>query len=123
MSNRMKQKGTEWETAVVRYLQSRGLAAYRKAQTGMKDTADIGIHSNPDIALEAKNEKAYRFADYVEQAIKEAWHAGSPFGFAVVKRHGKGDAARGYVVTDLETFADLLLEIEELRATIEELEA
>lgn len=123
MANPMKQKGTSFETAVVRYLVDRGIPAYRKVQTGKKDTGDIGIHGDDNFTIEAKNRKAYAFGEYVEQANKEAYHAGSPFGVAVVKRNGVGDVARSFAVMDLETLTDIMLELEALREEISELEA
>lgn len=109
MANPAKAKGTAWETAVVRYLTERGIPARRNPQHGAKDIGDIG--GVPGFALEAKAEKSYSFAAYVAQARVEARNAGEPFGAAVVKRH-RAPVEDGYVVMDLETFADLLPYIE-----------
>lgn len=109
MANPSKRKGTAWETSVVRYCHDRGLSsARRNVQHGAKDIGDIGGLS--PFAIEAKAEKNYRLAAYVEQAKVEAANAGEPYGVAVVKRH-RAPVEDGYVVMDLETFTRLLLDI------------
>ena len=43
MTNKSKQKGTRAETKVVRFLESHGLPARRKALSGSKDQGDIEL--------------------------------------------------------------------------------
>ena len=115
VSNPSKRKGTEWETAGVRYLREMVPASddiRRVAQTGRMDIGDV--HAAP-FCLEFKNVREITLASFVEQAEREARHAGLDYGVAVVKRRGKGTAA-GYVVMSLETFAAVLAEIREARA-------
>lgn len=107
MSNPSKRKGTAWETAVCGYLNERGLIVERRALAGAKDKGDIaGV---PGWALECKAEKTISLAAYVDEANTEAVHAGVPRGAAIVKRRQRG-TAQSYVVMDLATFADVLLE-------------
>jgi hypothetical protein len=107
VSNASKRRGTEWETAGVRYLREnvlRGDDIRRVAQTGRLDIGDA--HARP-FCLEFKNVAKIDLAAFVDQAETEALNAGLPYGVAVVKRRGKGPAA-GYVVTSLATFARIL---------------
>ena len=121
MSNPSKQKGTAFETAVVRYLQGKGFDARRIALTGSADSGDIAVEG---FALEAKNRKGYAIGEAVDQAKLEALQRaraaartidetpkGQPRYAAVIKRNGKGDPARAFVVMELEQFADMLDEL------------
>ena len=102
MANPSKAKGTRWETEVVRFLQEAGHPAHRRPQQGAKDVGDIG--GVPGWTLEAKSVKEIRLAEFLDQANREAVHAGDPYGAAVIKRRGR-PVQDGYVVMDLATFA------------------
>lgn len=104
MANPNKRKGTAWESAIVTFLRDQGQDARRVAQTGRLDTGDI--HAGK-FCVEAKNQRAIDLAGFVDQAEREAVHAGLPYGVAVVKRRGKG-AASGYAVMSLATLARLM---------------
>lgn len=106
MTNRPKQKGTAGETAVVRWLQARGLDAKRIVLHGNKDQGDVdtGVGWN----LEVKNCRALALAAWVDEAAVEAANAGRPVA-VVAKRVGKGDPGAWYVVMDLDTFARSVL--------------
>lgn len=102
-----KRKGTAFESAVREYLNEgladRRLLAFRKAQTGYRDTGDLDAWP---WTLEAKNHKEINLASFVDQAEREAEAADTPFGAAVVKRRGKGPQG-SYVVMSLEQFRRL----------------
>lgn len=102
-----KQKGTAFETAVTRYLLAQGLHAHRVTLAGARDCGDVRVD---DWILELKNRRAYDFASAVDEAIAEAANAGALRYAAVIKRNGRGDPARAYVVMELEQFAALLSE-------------
>lgn len=122
--SRARRIGTEWETAITRFLNT-ALGMYRdgeapefkdptnpdnvrrQAQEGARDVGDVWARP---FVLEAKNEKAITLAEYVRQAEREAENARLPYGAAVVKQRGKGPAA-GYVVMSLATFARVLAHI------------
>lgn len=115
MSNPNKRRGTEWETAGVRYLREEvpdGDGIRRVAQTGRLDIGDA--HAVP-FCLEFKNVAKIDLPGFVEQAEREAANAGLDYGFAVIKRRGKG-AAAGYAVTSYATLARLIAEVRESRA-------
>lgn len=107
MSNPAKQKGTSFETAVVTYLREHDITARRNALTGSQDSGDILVGP---WTLEAKNRKVYAFGVAVDEAKAEAAHAGTPRYAAVIKRNGKGDVARAFVVMELEQFAAVLID-------------
>lgn len=115
MSNPYKRRGTEWETAVTRYLREAvpaGDDIRRVAQTGRADTGDV--HAAPFV-LECKNVAKIDLAAFTEQADREAENAGMRFGVAVVKRRGK-NVRHGYAVMSLETFARVLAAVREVSA-------
>lgn len=131
MTNRNKQKGTEWETAVADFL-NEGLGQYRdqwkdgprhsrwkdprdpdnvtrQVQTGAKDTGDLILW--PFIG-EAKNVKEITLSAFVRQANVEARRAGADYGVAFVKARGK-PVADGYAVMDVATFRKILAKLRE----------
>jgi hypothetical protein len=112
VSNPSKRRGTEWETAGVRYLRENVPASddiRRVAQTGRLDIGDA--HARP-FALEFKNVAKIDLASFVAQADREAENAGMPYGAAIVKRRGKGPA-HAYAVMSLETFSRVLARLRE----------
>ncbi|MEW1551399.1 hypothetical protein [Streptomyces tsukubensis] len=106
MANPSKAKGTAWESAWTTYIREHhNPDAHRNVQMGVKDIGDVnGYYLH---AAELKAEKAITLASYIEQANREAVHAGQPYGCAVVKRRMKG-VADGYVVRDVRTDVRLL---------------
>jgi hypothetical protein len=103
--SRSRQRGTAWETAIVRYLEAAGWAyAERRALRGNHDRGDIaGI---PGVVIEAKNAKKTELAAWWTEVISET----SPGEVGVVwfKRRGRASAADGYVLMDGHTFTRLL---------------
>ncbi|MFI7096393.1 hypothetical protein [Streptomyces lydicus] len=101
-----KRRGTAWETLAVNYLKDHhNPRAHRNVQMGAKDIGDLdGYYLH---AVENKDEQTLRFSAYIDQARREAGHAGQPFGVAFVKRRRKG-VADGYAVRDLETDVRLI---------------
>ncbi len=82
---------------------------------GARDIGDIdGYYLH---AVEAKAEKTITLADYIEQANREAVHAGQPFGCAVVKRRMKG-TADGYVVRDVRTDVRLVNRLRDMEEAL-----
>jgi predicted lipoprotein len=109
VSNPSKQRGTAWETAVVRYLQEHGFPfAERRALSGVHDKGDVAGVAG--WVLEAKNRKSLDLAGAVDEARKEAGNARTRWFAAVIKRTGKGDAGEGYVVMPLSVFCDYISE-------------
>lgn len=103
--SRAKQKGTAWETAIVRYLQACNLPARRKVLTGSLDEGDIDTGR---WSIEAKNCQAISLAAWVDEADAEAANSGRPVA-VVAKRRGKGDPGEAYVVMPLRVFVEQVL--------------
>ena len=91
MTNRAKQKGTQFETAVARFLsEETGAWVERRALSGTADKGDlIGDGVLADWCLEVKNHKSIDLASFVDQAETEARNAKSKWFAAIVKRRNK----------------------------------
>lgn len=113
--SRQKDKGTRFETAVLRYLRDRigdpeGMI-HRETLHGNADEGDIkGLYINTrSLVLECKNANRFSLSDWLEQARQEAANAGADYGMVVFHRPGRGEARMGdqYVLMDLDTLARL----------------
>jgi hypothetical protein len=102
---RAKAKGTSFETAVVRWLQERGVDARRIALHGAQDEGDIDAGT---WNLEAKNCRTLTLGAWVAEADVEAANSGKPVA-VVAKRLGKGDPGEAFVVMPLRVFAQEVL--------------
>jgi len=109
--SRSKQKGTAWETAIVRYLNDHGFPnAERRALSGTQDRGDIaGITAHHDalraayglgdvlgrsgVCVEAKNCSATSLGAWMDEAIAEQANGGADY--AVVWHHRRGKASPG----------------------------
>lgn len=113
MSAANKAKGTNFETAIVDYLNSRGQRARRLARTGVKDTGDVEWPTRAGvIVVEAKARRAMELATWVGEAEAEACHysekyVAEAFPLVVSKRRGKG-TAQAYAVMALDDFVALV---------------
>lgn len=86
--NKSKRKGTDAETAVVRFLVEEGfLRAERRALQGNEDRGDIaGIDG---VIIEVKAEAKPSFAVYQREALREAANDGGSLPIVVWKRPHK----------------------------------
>lgn len=114
MTNRSKQKGTAWETAIVNELTRLGFDAKRVVLHGREDQGDIHITGLP-IIIEAKNEKTYKLAQWITEANREADNVAADPNFSIetdgvvwAHRQGKANPLHGYVIMDGLTFVHLL---------------
>ena len=106
MVNRNKAKGTQHETATVRYLQTHGFEkAERRALAGGKDLADVV--NIPSCVIECKNAKAITLAAWADETEAERINAGERFGILVIKRRNKG-IDKAYAVVPLSQMVELL---------------
>lgn len=108
MANKPKQKGTSWESLIVRELEDRGIRARRKALAGAQDLGDIELPDLPSVVIEAKNCKAMSLSSWVDEATIEAQHAKAEIGVVWHHRPRKSSPFDGYVTMDGETFFRLL---------------
>ncbi len=109
MVNRAKQKGTAFETAVVRYLSAEtGAWVERRALAGAEDKGDlIGDGCLSEWCLELKDHKQINLAGFVDEAEAEGRNAGSRWFAAIVKRRNKG-VKDAYVVMPLWLWTELI---------------
>lgn len=103
MANKMRQKGTTFETAVKKYLEVNGLTSRRTCLTGSKDIGDLEI-TEPFLAiveakayknaLTEKQEEEFRSQTEVEQLnYKEAFRIpGDVKGLLITKSTGQSIA-------------------------------
>jgi len=107
--SRNKQKGTAFETLIVRYLAEHGFPhAERRALAGVNDLGDIT--GTPGIVWECKNHKTMSFSEWLQEAETERVNANADYGIVVAKRRGRGDAAEQYAVLRLDHLVRLLIE-------------
>ena len=97
MTNPSKQRGTAAETAVVRYLESKGYTAERRTMQGAgNDKGDIVIHGRPELVIEVKNTKRIDLGAFVDELMVEMHNAGATGGVLIVNRRGTTDVSRWY---------------------------
>lgn len=107
MTNRSKQKGTSWESAIVNELTRLGYNARRVVLHGNLDQGDIHIEGLP-LIIEAKNEKTYKLAEWIDEAEVERKNANALHGVVWAHRKGKASPLDGYVIMSGKEFADFL---------------
>lgn len=106
MTNRSKAAGTRWETAIVTYLIEHGYPAVeRRSLSGVHDKGDI---AGLPIVIEAKNCKTTKLAEWVDEAVVEAFNARVRVGVTWHHRRGKASPGAGYVTLTGDMFMMLL---------------
>lgn len=111
--SRQKQKGTSFETLIVRYLRDRlgDGRIDRMPLTGAKDRGDIaGIRTvlGEKVVLECKNHNRHDLSGWMQEAHVEMGNADATVGAVVFKRRGKGQARDQFVLMTVEDLAVLL---------------
>jgi Holliday junction resolvase len=94
MSSYNKQKGTKFETDVMKYIRSLGHFAERLAKAGANDEGDVvTIIAGQTYILECKNQKAMNLPQFWAEAQTEAANYAkargqvvAPLAFVIVKR-------------------------------------
>ena len=108
VSNPSKQRGTAWETGLVKYLREQGLDADRLRQTGKNDEGDIALRLRNRFILEAKATARVNLAGWISEAEIEAEnyakHRGLdvPPGFVVAYKRRNHSTGQSYIITTLE---------------------
>ncbi len=109
MSSYNKQKGSKFETDVMKHLRKLGHFAERLAKAGSNDEGDIvTIIAGQTYILECKNRKSINLPQFWAEAQTEAANYAkargsipSPLAFVIVKRRQHG-VEKAWVVQDLE---------------------
>lgn len=107
--SKQKQKGTAYETLVVRFLRASGFPhAERRALHGGNDEGDVtGV---PGVVWECKNHKALKLSEWLNETEVERDNANADVGVLVVKRQGFGTPEKHYAVLTLQDVCRLLVE-------------
>ena len=106
--SRSKQKGTLAESAVADYLKNTWNTVERRVLSGKNDKGDIaGI---PKIVIEVKNQKSYKFSEWLKETKIEQINAEADYGVLVVKPNGVGVSKtdQWWAVLPLEDLVSLL---------------
>ncbi len=109
MSSYNKQKGSKFETDVMKYLRSLGHFAERLAKAGANDEGDIvTIIAGQTYILECKNRKSMNLPAFWDEAQVEAKNyakargmVATPPAFVIVKRRQHG-IEKAWVIQDLD---------------------
>jgi len=129
MSNPNKARGTAWETATVRFLRGRlGGPVFRPAQTGAHDSGDVWLGA--DFVLQCKDWQRWSRRDlsgWLADVQAQAEEARRAWGVVVVKSRREpkvsaGSVAEGIVSMRLDTFAEMVYDLEEGREALSKLE-
>lgn len=105
MGNKSKAKGTRAESRVVKYLESHGIEARRKALSGSKDEGDIEL-PKWNICLEVKagkqtaNYSRSQFEEWMRQSREEEKNSGQRCYLVIVRYNRKIDDAEVYLDTN-----------------------
>jgi len=104
--NRSKQRGTAFETRVVKYLQERGFVnAERRALAGTLDKGDItGL---PGVVIECKNVKAIDLAGWMDETLAEQKNARASVAFCVFPRRNR-HIGQAYVLITFDQMLELI---------------
>jgi len=93
------QKGTQLETAVVRYFREHGWCnARRIVKEGVRDKGDVTLGDGIPVTIEAKNTRAIDLAGGQRELAIEMENAGHPWGFTIHKKRGTTDVGEYYAV-------------------------
>ena len=107
--SKQKQKGTSWESAIVRYLHEQGFPQIeRRALNGIHDRGDIS--GLPGVVIEAKNHAHMTLGPWVEEAAVERLNDDARIAVVWHKRIGKGSPGDCYVTMTGRDFVELLRE-------------
>lgn len=106
--SKAKQKGTSAESALVKFLKRSFPLVERRALTGSQDQGDIA--GTPNLVWEVKNQKTYKFSEWLKETKIETANANADFGFLIVKPNGIGLEKTGswWAIMDVDQLVTLL---------------
>lgn len=106
--SKQRAKGTRWESAICAYLADEGIPHQRQPLHGVNDKGDI--YAAGLAVIEAKSQARHSLAEWLDEAVAEAYRAGRDIGAVWFHRRGFSHPKRGYVLLDGATFVQLLRE-------------
>jgi hypothetical protein len=118
MANRSKAKGSAAEKLVAEWYAANGWPhAERRVTEGRNDRGDVsGV---PGVVIEVKDAATLRLYEWIDETERERVADGAEFGVLVVKRYGSLDVSRWYAIMTVESHAEMLKEIFDLRARLD----
>lgn len=109
MTNRNQQKGTAFESAIVKAFIAGGYPhAIRRGKQGVKDKGDLYLPGEGRYVAEAKHVSRFNLAMWYAEAQQEAKNAGVPVGVVIHKRRGKADGMDQWVTMTVRDFLFLM---------------
>jgi Holliday junction resolvase len=108
MSSPQKNKGSQYERDVVKWLRTMGYPCAERAYGAGRhdDVGDIdGING---VVIECKNEKAIRIPQYLRELEDEMTHADAETGVVLIKKRGTSNISESYAVMPAELWVNLL---------------
>jgi hypothetical protein len=107
MPNTSRSRGTEAETAVIRYLVDNGFPhAERRALNGSQDRGDVaGV---PGVCIEVKACRELAIGEWLAEALREGARANAPISVVWHKRRNKGSPGDWYVTMTGEQFVRMI---------------
>lgn len=108
MSSPQKNKGSQYERDVVKWLRTMGYPCAERAYgAGRHD--DVGdIDGIDGVVIECKNEKAIRIPQYLRELEDEMTHADAETGVVLIKKRGTSNISESYAVMPAELWVNLL---------------
>jgi hypothetical protein len=92
-------KGTQLETAAVRWFREHGwVNARRIVKEGTKDKGDVTLGDGIPCTIECKNTRAINIAGGQKELATEMENAGNYWGFTIHKKRGTTDVGEYYAV-------------------------
>ena len=112
--SRARQKGTAFETALVKWFHENGFPDVKR----MPFSSPLGDLYGLPVCAEAKNQVAMKLPEWLIQAEKSGQKLGLPF--VVFHKRARKPIGKTYVTTELEQFNKILLELVTLRSALSE---
>lgn len=104
---RSKARGTQFETLIVRTLQTLGFpSAERRALHGNVDKGDVA--GCGPLVFECKAAKRFELSQWLAETETERINAGADYGVLVVKRQGHGTGEKQYAIMEFHDMVRLL---------------
>ena len=102
-------KGTQLETAVVRWLRENGWPWSRRiVKEGQRDQGDLTLGDGIPVTIEAKNTKRIDLPQAQRELKVEMENAGNKWGFAIHKKRGTTNVGEYYAVLPVALMMEIL---------------
>ena len=106
-SRAIKAKGTNWESAIVKYCEDNGIPATRRPKAGNKDNGDINLCDNL-FTIEAKSVARLDLPGFLAELDVEMKNSKAHHGAVWIKKRGKTSPGDGYVVMSGDDFLEIV---------------